>query len=128
MIDGHVSVFFVVDNKEYEVEQFRIGFTQDVDYKGEPQHEVLGGRLLITLNEALPESFYSWGIDNNKFKNGEVYFTTGSGRLLNIEFINAKCINISRAITAGKGLQSVIILSPEIVKVNGIEHNNFWTK
>lgn len=126
LIDGHLNVFFVVDNIEYEVEQFQIGFSQEVDHKGQPQCESHGGRLILTLTESMPESFYSWNIDENKFKDGRIYFTTGnSGTILNIEFFNARCINLSRTITIGKGLQTILVVSAEIVKLNGIEHNNW---
>lgn len=127
LVDGILDVFFIVDNDKYEVEQFKIGFSQEVDHKGEPQAESHGGRLILTLTESLPESFYAWNIENNKFKDGRVYFTTpNSGTVLNIEFFKARCINISRTITVGKGLQTVLVISPEIIKLNGIEHDNCW--
>lgn len=129
LIDANINVYFLLDDKEYEVDQFKIGFSQHKDFKGEPQSETQGGQLMITLTQLLPESFYSWVIENNKFKDGSILFRSGdSATVVKIEFFRGRCINISRRITIGKGVQSVLVLSPEIVKVNDFEHDNFWTK
>ena len=36
---AHIVAKFILDGKIYEVESFKIGFEQPVDYKGQPQHE-----------------------------------------------------------------------------------------
>lgn len=128
-IDPNIKVYFELEGQEYDVDQFKIGFSQQQDHKGEPQHETKGGQLMITLTQTLPESFYSWIIENNKFKDACVLFKSeSSGTVLRIEVSQARCVNLSRKITIGKGVQSILILSPETVKVNGIEHDNFWVK
>jgi len=129
LIDVNIKVYFYINEEEYDVEQFKIGFSQHTDFKGEPQNETSGGQLMITLTQTLPESFYSWMIDDNIFKSGSILYKTGdSGTVLRIDFFNARCVNLSRQITMGKGVQSILVLSPEIVKLNGTEHDNFWIK
>lgn len=43
-----MTVWFKIDGKEYEVEQFKIGFSQPSDFKGEPQSEIKGEQLHCT--------------------------------------------------------------------------------
>ncbi|MDR2145208.1 MAG: hypothetical protein LBE91_01940, partial [Tannerella sp.] len=59
-VDTDVSGWLIVDGREYEICQFSIDFAQSVDHKGQPQSEVRGGRMFITLTETLPDSMYYW--------------------------------------------------------------------
>jgi len=125
-VDGNVKVELILDGKSYDVEQFKIGFSQPVDYKGKPQSETLGGQIMVTLLETVPDSFYAWNIQN-KPKNGEIFFKTAqSGTVLRVDFFDAKCISLHRSIAIGKGVESTIVISPSKVIVNGMVHDNFW--
>ena len=57
-IDSDLTAWFILDGKEYEMSQFSISFGQSVDHKGQPQDEVRGGRMLVVLTQALPDSMY----------------------------------------------------------------------
>ena len=128
-IDANINVYFYLDGREYEVEQFKINFIQPNDHKGEPQNETKGGQMLVVLSQALPESFYTWAIKTKDLKNGLVLFKTESSSMpVRIEFFNTTCISFTRQVNAYGGLQTSLILSPEVVKINGHEHNNFWKK
>jgi hypothetical protein len=48
--------------------------------------------------------------------------------VLEVEFTNAYCINLTRNINAFAGTNTILVISSELVKVNGIEHDNFWVK
>jgi hypothetical protein len=48
--------------------------------------------------------------------------------VLKVEFTNAYCINLSRHINAYSGTNTVLVISPEKVKLGGIEHDNLWAK
>ena len=107
-VDSNVNVTFCVDGDEYEVEQFKIGFHQPVDgNKNQPEGEVRGGRIMITLSQ-----------------------TTGtSGVIFEVVFSNAYCIKFHRSIDAiGSGLSTTLIISSEKLMLNGIEFDNFWVK
>lgn len=127
LIDSNVTVWLKVDGKEYEIEQFKIGFSQPTDFKGEPQSEIKGGQLMVTLSEALPDSFYEWAIKSKKEKDGQVAFQIQTGNApLKIEFFRATCINFNRNVSSNGGLQTYLVLSPERLLINGVEHDNFW--
>lgn len=127
IVDAHMSVKLNVDGKEYHISQFKTGFSQRIDHKGQPQSEISGGQFIVSMTQTLPESFYSWNIDDNRYKNGTIIFKLENSRtVLEIEFFNARCINITRNLSIGQGVVSTIVISPSIVKFNGMEHDNRW--
>lgn len=130
-VDSNVNVIFSVDGDEYAVEQFKIGFHQPVDgIKNQPEGEVLGGRIMITLSQTVKNNIYGWAVKPWMKKNGAVLFKTGtSGVIFEVAFTNAYCVNLKRVIESlGQGLSTTLILSPESVSVNGIEFDNRWVK
>lgn len=130
-VDANVDVKFSIDGEEYEVEQFKIGFNQPVDRnKNQPEGEVRGGRIMITLSQTVKNNIYTWAIKPWMKKSGAILFKTGtSGIVFNVQFTNAYCISLKRIIgTQGQGLTTALTLSPEIVSVNGIELDNYWVK
>ncbi len=130
-VDSNVNVIFSVDGDEYAVEQFKIGFHQPVDgMKNQPEGEVRGGRIMITLSQTVKNNIYGWAVKPWMKKNGAVLFKTGtSGVIFEVAFTNAYCVNLKRVIESlGQGLSTTLILSPESVSVNGIEFDNRWVK
>lgn len=130
-VDSNVNVIFSVDGDEYAVEQFKIGFHQPVDgIKNQPEGEVRGGRIMITLSQIVKNNIYGWAVKPWMKKNGAVLFKTGtSGVIFEVAFTNAYCVNLKRIIESmGQGLSTTLILSPESVSVNGIEFDNRWVK
>lgn len=130
-VDSNVNVIFSVDGDEYAVEQFKIGFHQPVDgIKNQPEGEVRGGRIMITLSQTVKNNIYGWAVKPWMKKNGAVLFKTGtSGVIFEVAFTNAYCVNLKRVIESlGQGLSTILILSPESVSVNGIEFDNRWVK
>ena len=130
-VDSNVNVIFSVDGDEYAVEQFKIGFHQPVDgIKNQPEGEVRGGRIMITLSQTVKNNIYGWAVKPWVKKNGAVLFKTGtSGVIFEVAFTNAYCVNLTRVIESlGQGLSTTLILSPESVSVNGIEFDNRWVK
>lgn len=130
-VDSNVNVIFSVDGDEYAVEQFKIGFHQPVDgIKNQPEGEVRGGRIMITLSQTVKNNIYGWAVKPWMKKNGVVLFKTGtSGVIFEVAFTNAYCVNLKRVIESlGQGLSTTLILSPESVSVNGIEFDNRWVK
>ena len=61
-IDSDLTAWFILDGKKYEMSQFSISFGQSVDHKGQPQDEVRGGRMLVSLSQTLPDSINRWAM------------------------------------------------------------------
>ena len=124
---AHVVVKFFMDGKEYSVSKFKVTFAQSIDYKGQPESEVTGGHLLVTLSQAVDDNLYLWAKKEDRLKSGEVIFQTDLGiSVLRVVFTNAYCVNLDRNFSALTGTETLLVLSPERVSVNGVEHNNFW--
>lgn len=124
---AHVTAILQLDGKEYDVCQYQIGFKQAIDFKGQPQHEVTGGQMSLTLEQMGDPALYEWARRSTSLKNGTILFQTQDTKtVLRIEFENAYCVSLTRETDHRDGTKTVLVLSSEGVKMNGFEHNNFW--
>lgn len=127
-IDSDLTACFILDGQEYEMSHFDINFAQSIDHKGQPQDEVRGGIMSITLSQTLPENIYRWGMTSIP-KNGFVIFKSKTTNPpLKINFINAYCIRFSRNISNKGGLESQLVISPDEIVINGISFDNHWVE
>jgi hypothetical protein len=125
----HITAKFLIDGETFEVEHFEINFEQPTDFKGQPQHEINGGQINIRLSQTVTPGLYLWAKKSTLLKDGEILFQTDMGMtVLKVEFGNAYCVNLTRKINAYSGTETILVIAPETVKINGIEHNNFWAK
>ena len=84
---------------------------------------------MITLSQTVKSNIYGWAVKPWVKKNGAVLFKTGtSGVIFEVAFTNAYCYRLQRNLNVGTGLETVLILSPEIVSLNGIFFDNNWIK
>ena len=112
---------------EYEVEDFKILFIQDVDYKGQPQHDERGGQIIISLSQMVEDDVYEWAKSPFLKQSGTISFETGSSNaLLRIEFTDAYCVGFSQIDDSFLGTRTNLVISPSTVLLNGIDHDNFW--
>jgi len=126
---AHIVAKFNLEGVNYDVEKFKISFIQPTDFKGQPQHEVKGGQLTIALSQTADDTLYLWAKKSSMLKNGIISFQTDIGiTVLEINFTNAYCVNLTREINAHTGTSTVLIISPEKLKLNGVEHDNYWVK
>jgi hypothetical protein len=127
LIDTDITVTFVLDGKQYEVDRFKIDFSQGVDFKGQPQNETRGGQMYLTMSQGADYNLYDWAKRENKKKNGEIRFKTkSSGTVLEISFENAQCIKLTRQINFSSGTQTSIVITPQTIRLNGFTHTNSW--
>ncbi|MDR3062085.1 MAG: type VI secretion system needle protein Hcp [Dysgonamonadaceae bacterium] len=126
-IDTHVEATFVLDGKEYDIEHFGINFAQEVDHKGQPQNEMKGGQISITLTQSIGDNIYDWAKRANKQKPGKILFKSKTaGTVLEIAFLNASCVSLQHKINAMTGTETSLTIAPEKVTLNGITHDNRW--
>lgn len=123
----HLNVKFSLDGEIFDVEHFDINFEQSKDYKGQPQHEIGGGQMMIHISQIPSKNLYVWARKSTLRKDGHLLFQTDMGMtVLEVEFMNAYCVYLKRQINAQKGTDTILVIAPEIVKINGIEHDNNW--
>ena len=126
---SHINAKFSLDGETNEVEHFDINFSQPTDYKGQPQHEIGGGLITVHLSQIPSNNLYLWAKTSTSRKNGIILFQTDVGMtVMKVEFFNAYCIKLVRQINAYKGTNTILVISSEKLKINGIEHDNNWTK
>jgi hypothetical protein len=126
---ANINGKFILDGKEYEIETFKVKFSQPADYKGQPQHEVKGGQLMVTITQNADNNLYLWAKTSTMRKGGQILFQTDLGiTVLRINFSSAYCITLARDINTMTGTKTTLVIAPEIVTMNGVEHDNFWPK
>ncbi|KGN90416.1 hypothetical protein HQ45_03040 [Porphyromonas crevioricanis] len=125
--DGNINAVLSFMGKEYDVHQFSISFTQLTDGKGEPQTEVLGGKLLIGLSQIPDDALLLWASNQWMRKDGEVLFRNDTGTPpLRISFKEAYCISIQQEMVTNQGTRTSIIISPRSVRLNEFTFENSW--
>jgi hypothetical protein len=124
---AHITAKFILDGQEYEIEQFMVKFSQPTDYKGQPQYEIKGGQLSLTMTQIADDNLYNWAKRSNLLKSGDILFQTDLGiTILEINFIDAYCVNLAREINAFTGTTTSLVIAPKELKVNGVKHENYW--
>lgn len=124
---AHINAKFILDGSTYTVSKFKVNFAQPVDYKGQPEHEVRGGHLLITLSQAADNNLYLWAKKSTLLKSGQVIFQTDLGiSILRVNFADAYCVNLERTTSALTGTETTLIISPKSILMNDVEHSNHW--
>jgi hypothetical protein len=126
---AHLNVKFSLDGENYDVEHFDINFEQPTDFRGQPQHEIGGGQMTVHISQIPSDNLYLWAKTSTSRKSGILLFQTDLGMtVLTVEFTNAYCINLTRKINAYTGTNTILVISPDKVKINDIEHDNDWAK
>ena len=124
---AHLNAKFILDDHIFDISKFKVKFEQSKDYKGQPQHETKGGYLFVTLSQTPKDNLYLWAKTSTLTKSGEIHFQTDLGiTVLRIHFSNAYCVNLERNGSALTGTETTLLISSEIISLNGIEHDNFW--
>ncbi|MDR3340280.1 MAG: hypothetical protein LBT25_09380 [Candidatus Symbiothrix sp.] len=125
--DTAIDGFLYVNGKAYEIQSFETEFVQENDWKGQPQHQVKGGLLLITLKQKTDEILNDWMFRPGVAYDGEIVFAPISrteNASLKISFTKGKCISFEKMIGANVGIQISLLISPEEIKVNEVKHTN----
>ena len=126
---AHIYAKFYFEGEIYEVEHFDVNFKQPTDHKGQPQQEIGGGQLTVHISQIPSNNLYLWAKTSTLCKNGTILFQTDLGMtVMKVEFENAYCIYLKRHINAHTGTKTVMVIAPEKVKINGIEHDKDWAQ
>lgn len=117
---GKISLTLILDNCRYEIERFRMTFSQQVDHKGEPQEETNGGIVEFTIGSMPDQILNRWMLKDTELKNGEFVFEQGEqSSPLKIKFTEAYCINMATRTVQGKGLCTDYVISANETEING---------
>lgn len=124
---AHITSKLTVDGVDYEVEHFNIKFRQSSDFKGQPQHEVKGGQVIIELTRVADDVLYEWAKNSVRRKDCVVVFENEyQGTVLRIQLFETYCIKLMCTVDVYKGAQTTLVFAPERVVVNDVLHTNYW--
>ncbi|HCC51990.1 MAG TPA: hypothetical protein DEQ30_08000 [Porphyromonadaceae bacterium] len=124
--DSSVDAKLVLNGKEYAIDSFDIVFQEASDFKGEPQREVKGGLLTMTINQVVDEEINYWMFHRDVSHSGAVVFASFSriaSPVIIIEFINGRCARYTKSIGNSSLLYTLAITAEKII-INGMEHKN----
>jgi len=124
--DTSVDAKLLLNGQEYEIETFNIRFLQSYDYKGEPQREVKGGLMSLSINHVVDNQINNWMFNRSVKHSGSIVFASFSriaSPVIIIEFVNGRCAEYTKTI-GNSTVSYTIIISAEEIKINGIDHEN----
>jgi hypothetical protein len=124
--DASVDAKLILNGKEYEIETFNIQFRQLFDYKGEPQREVKGGLMALSIHHVVDKQINHWMFHRSVKYSGAVVFASFSrisSPVIVIGFVNGRCAKYTKTI-GHSSVSYTILISAEEIKINGIEHAN----
>lgn len=125
--DANLEVFLILNGKEYELSQFNCDFIQHTDIKGEPQSEIKGGKLIVTIEQFPDNQIFYWAINQWSKRNGEVVFRNKTASApLKISFKNAYCVNLQQTISNSIGVSTSFVISSEELYLNDNLFDNGW--
>lgn len=122
-IDG----FLHINEKQYEIQAFETEFVQPEDFKGQPQHEVKGGLIMITLKQKSDETLNKWMFQKDTSYEGEIVFapvSRSSNADLRIKFTEGKLVSFHKMIGVNIGILFSIVISSQEIHINAVDHTN----
>jgi hypothetical protein len=129
--DAAIDGYLYIMGKKYEIQSFETEFIQPDDYKGQPQHEVKGGLLLVTLKQQSDEILNNWMFKNGVSYSGSIVFAPVSrieNPPLTILFEEGSCISFEKMLGKNIGIQLSILISSEKVLFNAVKHTNKFVR
>lgn len=118
---------FVLEGATYDVRYFAISFDQEVDHKGQPQQETLGGQIRLSFPQMLPDHIAKWAKTDDLRKSGDILFSTPtSGAVLTVHFEDAYCMGYSRKVNMRTGSETFLTIAPGCVSLNDVHFDKGW--
>lgn len=111
----------------YSLQEFNIGFFQHIDYKGQPQHNESGGIMNVMITQVTDPAIDNWMANSRTLRNGSVIFRQHGSKILTVLFEQAYCVNCQQSVSGSGGVTTRLVITPNNISLNGIEHDNKWT-
>jgi hypothetical protein len=124
---GKTTLRLVVEDREYEVERFRMDVSQSVDHKGQPLENMHGGIVSFSIS-GVPDGFLNkWMIDSGALRDGMFRFEKGDeSSPLKVKFTEAYCIDMRLKTLPKMGTSTDFVISANELDFNGKWlYNNF---
>lgn len=118
----------------YILEEFDLDFQQDVNDKSQPDGNVYGGLLTLTISEEPKEVLFKWMMNTLEKQDGEIRFLTNNGKItegaaMQIAFKDAYCISFQQVMSPqGAGMLTTFLVSPRHLQIDKEVFENRWKR
>lgn len=124
-----VQTKLYVDDKVYEVLEYRLRYYQNCDYNYRPHGKVFGGMFDLVIETTKDEIFTAWATHPAMMKNAKIVQTPIAIKSRTFELIDTHCTfdkNHFRH-NSKEAMKNYITLSPAILKLDGrLIHAKHW--
>ena len=126
MTDASVDAKMYLNGTEYSIDSFDIKFQKAIDFKGEPQQEVKGGLLTMTINQVVDKQINLWMFHERVKYSGSIVFASFSqieNPVITMNFTNGRCARYTKSV-GYSSLSYTIVITAEKISINGMDHKN----
>lgn len=130
--EPNIIVKFTFMDKTYIINEFEIGFGQELNSKGQPGGLPRGGIMTFTFTDTPDFYLNEWITRDDLLRDGIIRILPNrhkidEGALLTISFADAYCIQYEKKIrTLEGGVYTTIVVSPRYIKIGNEEFENKW--
>lgn len=91
-----------IDGEEYNVLEFNINFTQEINNSGKPSGKAKGGEIDIIIEASKETGFLSWMLNSELTKDGKIIFyrRDALSKMKELNFVKAFCIDYHEQFTS----------------------------
>ncbi|OXA87294.1 type VI secretion system tube protein TssD [Flavobacterium hercynium] len=119
-----------LDNEVFNVLEFDVHFTKNVDKDGKPANKAKGGQIKLVLESSQTDMFSDWMVSKSTVKDGKVVFyrRDAMSNMKSVTFSKAYCISF-RKVFHSEGtvpMTTEILISSNEVKVGNTMFSNNW--
>jgi len=120
-----------IDEKEFNILQFRYSIAQNSDYSGYPSAKPTGGIWSIVFESTKEGLFYEWMVAENTMKNLEIVLapTAMNGKTRSIKLYDVYCIKYMENFDGvnSRPMSTYIEISPAIMEDGGTKiFEKYW--
>lgn len=119
-----------LDNEVFNVLEFDILFTQNVDNNGKPANKTKGGQIKLIVESTQTDLFSDWMVSQSSIKDGKVIFyrRDAMSTMKNVTFKKGYCISFRKSFRSEGAVPMIteIVITSNEVKVGNTLFDNNW--
>lgn len=119
-----------LDNEVFNVLEFDVHFTQNVDNNGKPANKTKGGQIKLVIESTQTDLFSDWMVSQTSVKDGKVIFycRDAMSTMKNVTFKKGYCISFHKSFRSEGSVPMVteILISSNEVKIGNTLFENNW--
>lgn len=120
-----------LDGEAYNVLEFDLHITQEVDHNGKPQTIAQGGNIRLVVESTKSVDFMKWMISSTQTKNGTITFfrRDAMSKMKELKFEKAFCINFHESFRSHNEvpMQIELLISAKDIDFSGAVLGKPWS-